>query len=102
MTKRSSSPRLLAFLLCLPLVVLAGTGVWALLSEGARVEAEVRKEARERARETAEFLNSAAAARRVGALEVFVPEWQFNGGDPPPAGPLAEDYSLVLASQQTI
>jgi signal transduction histidine kinase len=102
MTKRSPSPRLFAFLLCLPLVVLAGTGVWALLSEGARVEIELRKEAREAARNTAEDLDKPETRNRIESLEVVIPEWQFNGGDPPPPGPLAEDYALLLAHRQMV
>ncbi|HWB02025.1 MAG TPA: ATP-binding protein [Verrucomicrobiales bacterium] len=100
MTKRSSSPRLLAFLLWLPLVVLAGTAAWALFSESARVEAELRKEARERARRTVTDLNTSAMSARLESLEALVPEWQFAGAEAPPPGPLAEDYALLLAAKQ--
>lgn len=79
-------------LLILPLLLLAGMGVWVLIAERERAEAQVRRDAQALIERTAENLNGDSVDRMLERDAALIPQWQFEGAEPPAAGPLADRY----------
>ncbi len=109
MKRRPPSLRRLALLLTLPVLLVAGMGLWVIMAERGRIENEWRAEA-ERLRdglltelpvevvprihqETGSALESQLA--EAGSM---VPRWVLRGMDPPPAGKGWSEYETLLQS----
>lgn len=79
MTRRPPSLRRLAILLTLPVLLVAGMGVWVVIAERARVEGDAVKEASVRAERAVELLRTGEVEKEMALRSAFMPRWRFYG-----------------------
>jgi signal transduction histidine kinase len=99
MTRRPPSLRRLAILLTLPVLVLAGMGVWVVIAERAQERSALLRQSEE-VLDSAEWVDTSPGIHgEIDACAVFLPGWVVTKSEPPPP-PRA--YGEVLEAQQAL